>query len=215
MKTSRVLFPVLALPALAACAPADVTVEVLPPRTSVTCGAPSLSDPASSRGLLDVRATDSLHGAFLADLRLGVKGADARIDGVSVKYEVKGANLEDFNGAIVGGDAVLVGEDDELRQVILENAELLSREAAIELLEDGDLDLSAQDYATVTITLTPVLADEDAGAVTPAASTFALDVCDGCLVTPPSLEECPAGPSVNLVCRPGQDRPLFYCGGAS
>lgn len=219
MKTSRFLYSfalsAAALGTAPACAPTAVTVEVLPPRTSVTCSAPSLADPASSRGLIDVRGSETLHGAFLADLRLSAKGADARVDGITVAYDIDGADLKDFDGDLVGGDAVLVGEDDDLRQVILENAQLLSRDAAIALRDDGDLDLSDVNFATVTVTLTPVLVEAEATAVEATSTTFALDVCDGCLVTPPTAEECPAGPSVNFVCRAGQDRPLFSCSGGA
>lgn len=198
-----------------ACTPAAVSVEVLPPRTSVTCAAPSVSDAASSRGLLDVRATETLHGAYLADLRLAVKGADARVDGIQVAYELSGASLGDFDGDVVGGDAVLLGKDEDVRQAVVENAQLLARGAAIALRDDDDLDLDDVAFETLTIRLTPVLRDADTDGVAAQETTFALDLCDGCLVTPPSAAECPAGPAPNLVCRPGQDQRLFSCAGGA
>jgi hypothetical protein len=216
MKSSRLVYSLAPLAAaVAACTPAEISVEVLPPRTSVTCSAPTVSEPASSRGLLDVRGTETLHGAYRADLRLSIKGADAHVDGIQVKYALDGADLGDYDGAVVGGDAVLLGEDEDIRQVVVENAELLPRDAAIDLLEDDDLSLSDVAYETLTITLTPVLRDGDESGATALDSTFALELCDGCLVTPPSLEECPAGPAQNFVCRPGQDQKLFACAGGA
>ena len=48
---------------LAGCTAPSVLVEVLPPRTSATCAAPSKTDSTLGRGLLDVLATQGTHGA--------------------------------------------------------------------------------------------------------------------------------------------------------
>lgn len=197
---------------ISGCTSPVVSVEVLPPRSGVTCGAPTVQDAANSRGLLDLNATEGQHGAYTADLRLSVQAVDARVDGVEVKYELKGASLGKFDGAVVGGDVVLDGEDDESRRAVLENVRILSRDAAIALEEDDDVDATETEFATLQVTLTPVVKDDGVGAD---PSTFALDLCRGCLVTVPSLAQCPNGPTPTGACRPGQDVPMYRCAPAS
>jgi hypothetical protein len=193
--------------ATAACTVPTVSVEVLPARTSITCAAPTVNDAASSRGLLDLDGANAAHGSYVADLRLSVQGVDARVDGVSVKYDVKGGSLGDFDGDVVGGDVVLDGDDDESRRAVLLNAQLLSREAAVSLRDDSDVKADETEFATLTITLTPVVKDEGIAAD---ESTFALDLCRGCLVAEPA---CPVGfAAVQApVCRAGQDQESFTC----
>jgi hypothetical protein len=199
-----------------ACAPADVRVEVLPPRTSVTCAAPDRSAAALGRGLLDVTASLGTHGAYVSDLRLTVKGQDAHVDGVSVAYTIPdgadtavGSTAEDAAGDVVVGDTVLLGADDDVRTALIENVQLVPRALAVALQEDTGLELSQTEFATITVDVTPVVSGDG---VVAATTTFALDVCKGCLVQPP--EVCADEGQFALLpvtCRPGQDTPLFTC----
>lgn len=210
----------LALPAallssafFASCGPAaEVVVEVLPPRTSVTCGAPTKTDPALGRGLLDVFTTQAFHGGYVADLRLSVKGRDVHVSGLDIAYQasddggdVKGA-IDDATGAVAVGDVVLAGEDDELRVGILENVPLVGRDLAV-ALDEADV-ADKKEFATLDINLT---ADVD-GVLSADTTTFTLDVCDGCLVLPPDICSGDGQSAVNpFVCRPGQDVPSVTC----
>lgn len=213
----RVMIPALALLSMAsACAPADVRVEVLPPRTSVTCAAPDRSAAALGQGLLDVTASLGTHGAYVSDLRLTVKGQDAHVDGVNVAYTIPdGASTDvestadDVAGDVIVGDTVLLGADDDIRVAIVENVQLVPRDLAVALQEDTGLELSQTEFKTITIDITPVV---DGEGVVGATTTFALDVCKGCLVQPP--EVCADDGQFALLpvtCRPGQDTPLFTC----
>src|SRR3954470_4968932 len=113
------LFSSAALVTLAAaCAQPVVSVEVLPPRTSVTCAAPTVDDPALGRGLLDAKATDAVHGGYLADLRLVLPGANARVDGVSIKLTQDGKALKSPDVADTG-DVSLVGSKDDVRKAVV------------------------------------------------------------------------------------------------
>src|SRR5688500_19527682 len=78
-----------------ACSAPVVTVEVLPPRSGVSCSTPGVDDPALGRGLLDAHAVEDNNGAYRADLRLVVTGANARIDGVDVRGTRDGNEIED------------------------------------------------------------------------------------------------------------------------
>ncbi len=202
------LFAVSLLATMAGCAKPSVDVEVLPPRTSVTCSAPTAKDPAVSRGLLDVDATASGHGGYLADLRLSLAGADAVVDGVKLAYAVDGDLLSDVDVSSVGGNLVLRGKDDDVRNGALQNVQLMSRDGAKALRADNGI--TDVEFATVTITITPEITDGDAVGN---SSTFALDVCAGCLVGPPSTSICPNGSVDVAVCRRGQDVPSFACQG--
>jgi hypothetical protein len=220
-RVSFFVLPVAVLLAGLGCdAAGDVVVEVLPPRTSVTCAAPAKADAALGRGLFDVGATVDGHGAYIADLRLSVKGRDAHVDGVTLAYEVPGdagGDVEDAakdaGGDVVVGDVVLNGEGDDARVAVVENVQLVPRALALALRDDGDLGLSKVDFATLGITITPIVGGDDGGA---GVSTFAVDLCDGCLFEPPDAcaEE---GESARnpAVCRVGQDVPLFTCTGGA
>ncbi|MDP2346042.1 MAG: hypothetical protein Q8O67_34205 [Deltaproteobacteria bacterium] len=198
------------------CSSPNLVVEVLPPRTSVTCAAPTKADPALGRGLLDVTATLGTHGSYVADLRLSLSGQDARITGVSVGYEVPEGSpniikdaAENAGGDVVVGDVLLAGEGDDLRVAVLENVELVPRELALAFQDDSDLELSAIEFARLGVTITPIL---DGTAATAVSSGFAIDLCKGCLVTPPVACNDDGEFTLNPVaCRPGQDAPLFLC----
>ena len=168
------------------CSPAPVLVEVLPPRTSVTCAAPDKTAAALGRGLLDVTASLGAHGAYTADLRLSVKGKDATVDGVTIDYTLPDGTSStvtstagDVAGDIVVGDTVLFGEDEKVRTALIENVQLIPRELSVALEEDEGLELSKIDFATIGVSITPIVSGTD---VVGAASTFAIDVCKGCLV---------------------------------
>lgn len=213
----RTLLVSAAVGALAGgCARPAVSVEVLPPRTSVTCAAPAASASAFGQGLFDVATTLGAHGSYLADLRLSVPGADVRVDGINVAYDVpKGSDVDaaDFDGDVLTGDAVLSGEKDDLRVGVVENVELVAREMAVAFQGDSALGIDKIEYATLGVTITPVV-DEDA--FEPLPTTFALDLCKGCLVTPPDVcSDAGEFNAVPVVCRPGQDVPLFTCNAAA
>lgn len=200
---------VLALAAVtagAACSGPVVTVEVLPPRTSLSCTAPGPDDPALGRGLLDAKATTSVHGGYQADLRMVVSAANARVDGIDVKLSRDGAELKVLLN-VPTGDVVLVGSGDDVRKAVVENVELIPRSVAVDLAKDTKI--TDLEFATIVAEISPRVIDTG---VVPESSTFALDVCNGCLVTPPN----PCGAVVrNPVCRVGQDVPLFSCPGGA
>ncbi|MCC7072547.1 MAG: hypothetical protein IT383_14560 [Deltaproteobacteria bacterium] len=211
------IVPSLLLLAAAGCARPQVLVEVLPPRTSVTCAAPDASASAFGRGLFDVGASADFHGSYLADLRVTVAGVDVRVDGFEVAYDLpEGSSVgaADYEGASQNGDIVLTGDDDEVRMGVVENVELVPRALAAELAADSGLAIDKITYRTLGVTLTPLIDTEQAD---PASSTFALDLCEGCLVEPPdACTELGTYASNPVVCRVGQDVPLFMCaaGGA-
>jgi hypothetical protein len=204
--------------AAAGCTPADVVVEVLPPRTSVTCSAPDKSAAALGRGLLDVLASAGVHGAYVADLRLTAKGQDAVVDGVSVAFTVPDdaststkSLAEDLSGDVVVGDVRLVGEDEDIRLALIENVELVPRDLAVALNDDEGLGLDKIEFATLGVDITPIVSGE---AVVGATTSFAINLCKGCLVQPPDV--CSGEgefATVPVACRPGQDTPLFTCVG--
>lgn len=211
-KRARPLVPVtlaaVVLGGAAACTAPVVTVEVLPPRTSVTCAAPAVGDPALGRGLLDAKATDTVHGGYQVDLRLVSTGANARVDGVDVRLSRDGeevALIED----VPTGDVFLVGEDDDVRKAVVENVEIVPREIARNLAKDTKV--TELEFATLVAEIAPRVVETE---IIPAASSFAIDVCNGCLVTEPDEEECPAGTRKNSVCRVGQDVELYSCASA-
>jgi len=213
----RVTIPTLAVFALAAaCTPSPVVVEVLPPRTSVSCTAPSATDPSLGRGLLDVTASLGTHGSYIADLRVSVKGANTRIDGFTISYTTPDGSSNDVEatakgvaGDIVVGDTVLSGDDDDRRVAVVENVELIPRDLATAFQEDAGLGLNKIEFARLGVSITPIVEGEE---VVAAESTFAVDLCAGCLVQPPDI--CSDDGEFALIpvtCRPGQDTPLFTC----
>lgn len=207
--------------AIAGCAEAgSVVVEVLPPRTSITCAAPARTDPALGRGVLDVLATEDHHGGYVADLRLSSTTTDAHVTGVTVEYDLPDGAASAVStaatkasGDVVVGDVLLLGEDEDLRQAVLQEVELLPRAFALVLADDDSLALSQTEFARVGVTITPIIeGSEGVAGLEAKGSGFAIDVCKGCLIDPPAA--CPdEGESArNLaVCRPGQDTPSFSC----
>lgn len=199
---------------LAACGPSVLAVEVLPPRTSATCSAPAANAAALGSGLFDAEATVERHGSYIADLRLTSR-SDVVIDSVERTFTLpEDANSDSTEAAekagqeVPLGDAILVGDEDDVRIAVVENVELIPRELALALRDDADLALSGVEYATVVVNLTAISRETTLGTD---PSTFAIEVCAGCLVAEPSVDDCPGGIVEHTVCRPGQDRPLFTC----
>ncbi|OGQ13294.1 MAG: hypothetical protein A2138_27995 [Deltaproteobacteria bacterium RBG_16_71_12] len=196
-----------------ACARPQVSVEVLPPRTSVTCAAPDASAAAFGRGLFDVGATADFHGAYLADLRVSVPGADAQVDGFALAYTIPDSSsidAADYDGTSPTGDLLLVGEDEDVRVGVVESVELVPRALAVKLAADSGVGINKINYQTLGVTLTPVVDAERAEAL---PTTFGLDLCEGCLVEPPDLCSDVGTYQPNpVVCRVGQDVSLFLCG---
>jgi hypothetical protein len=194
--TVRALAAPVALGLITACAQPRLFVEVLPPRASVTCGAPSVTEPASARGLLDLAAIDDDRGAYLADLRFSVTGSDAEITAV----EITGAGA----AATASGRLALLGSGDDIRRGVLEDVQLVSRAAAQSLRDDrSDLGRAADD--SIELSLTPVLRGNSFEVPT---ATFTLDLCEGCLVR--AVDNCAVSAPLPS-CRPGQDLPSITC----
>ncbi len=215
MSRSRIslLCVALSLPILGSGCAQVLAVEVLPPRTG-TCQAPGVTSNASGRGLLDAAATETMHGSFVGDLRIAATG-NMLIDGISLAFTVPedaGGGVDDAASEAEGeqplGDLLLTGEEDDVRQAVVEDVELLPRALAVALFDDSDLDLSATEWATVVVQLT---ATSGGDAVSGATGTFRIDVCEGCLTTRPADEDCDNGVQENDVCRPGQQDILFEC----
>jgi len=209
-----VTFAAVVVAGLSACGPSVLAIEVLPARTSATCSAPAANAAALGSGLLDAEATVDRHGAYIADLRLTSR-SDVVIDSVERSFalpeDASGDTTEAAEEAsqeVPLGDAILVGEEDDVRVAVVENVELIPRELAVALRDDADLALSGVEYATVVVNLNAVSRESTLGTE---PSTFAIEVCAGCLVAEPSVDDCPGGVVENTVCRPGQDRPLFTC----
>jgi hypothetical protein len=194
------------------CARPAVSVEVLPPRTSATCAAPTANSAAFGQGLFDVTTTLGAHGSYLADLRLSVAGVDARVDGFRVAYTMPAGTAvaaADYDGDVLAGDVVLDGEKDDLRTGIVENVELVPRAMAVALQADDALGIDKVEFATLGLSITPIVVD---GEVDAAPSTFGIELCRGCLTTPPDI--CSGAGQFSatpVVCRPGQDVPAFFC----
>lgn len=191
-----------------------LAIEVLPPRTSATCSAPGLNSNASGRGLLDVNATETLHGAYVGDLRIAATG-NLLVDGVALTFTApEGASgatttaAEEASGEQPLGDVLLVGVDDDVREAVVEEVVLLPRSLAVALRDDDDLELDETEFATVVVELTARAAEQD---LMGATGTYRIDVCKGCLVTRPAEDDCDNGIEELSVCRPGQDKKLFGC----
>ncbi len=216
MQRVAILSSLVASALLAGCTAPSVLVEVLPPRTSATCAAPTKADAALGRGLLDVTASIGVHGAYTADLRLSARGVDAFVDGFTVAYELpKEANATvkaeatAASGDRVVGDVSLAGDDDSLRVAVLQNVQLIPRDLAVALQADDNLGLNKVDYKTINVTITPITNDEG---VSGSPSTFPIDICAGCLVLPPDVcSDDGQFVQIPVTCRPGQDTPLFTC----
>lgn len=189
--------------------PMVAAIEVLPPRTSATCSAPGPNAAAYGRGLLDVEATETLHGAYFADLRVSAF-QDVVVDSLQLDIDYLGKSDEGLTQTV--GDVFLTGEDADLRTAVLENVELLPRDIAVEIRNDAD-DVNDIEFDTVTVTIKAlsgerVLTDES-------GSTFAIDVCKGCLMAEPAEEDCANGIEETGACRPGQDVPVYGCAAPS
>lgn len=208
-----IVLPALVLGALAAsaCSQPVVSVEVMPPRTSVACDVPTVDDPALGTGLMDAKATDDVHGGYVEDLRMSLPGANAVVNGISVKLtrdSSDGSLLKTIDD-VPTGDVDLVGTKDDIRRAIVENVVLVPREVAVTLSNDSSI--TDKDFATVVVSITPLVVDPG---VASQASSFALSVCNGCLVTPPPSSTC-ATVAKLPVCRAGQDEPSFTCAQAA
>jgi hypothetical protein len=194
--SARVLFGAAALLSTA-CAPPQLFVEVLPPRSSITCAAPSLTDPASARGVLDLTALDSDRGMYLGDLRFSATAADAEVTGV----RVEGAgDAVDINGRLA-----LLGEGEDIRRGVLENVTLVNRAAAQDVRDATDRSRAIED--SIELTITP-LVNESRTTATPVPVTFSVDLCEGCLLE--AQDPC-AITQAQPSCRPGQDLPSIIC----
>ena len=214
---SRILF-LFSLILVIGCGPDVLSVEVLPPRTSATCSAPAMNAAASSRGILDVAGTEHFHGAYVSDLRFSSQ-RNGRITGLVTRFTLpEGASSNSVDAATdaeesqILGDLYLTGDDDEIRMAVWENAILLPRPLAVALENDDGLDMDGQNYKTVIVEIEPTV---DGFELLPSQSSFAIDICRGCLTTRPSDESCVGELQDNLVCRPGQDVPLYGCSTAS
>jgi hypothetical protein len=203
------LIVLIAVPVAAACAQPVVSVEVMPPRTSITCDAPTVDDPSLGTGLMDAKATDTVHGGYIEDLRMSLPGANAVVNGISVKITRDGSELKTIDN-VPTGDVDLVGTKDDIRRAIVENAVLVPRETAVTLSNDSSI--TDVDFATLVINITPLVVDPD---VTGQASSFALNVCNGCLVDQPPASQCAVVAKNPSVCRAGQDVPSFTCAQAA
>jgi hypothetical protein len=198
------------------CARPVVSVEVLPPRTSATCSAPAANSAAWGQGLFDVTTTLGAHGSYLADLRVSATGVDVRVDGFRVAYSIPSGSTvtaASHDRDLVVGDVLLDGEKDDLRVGIVENVELVSRDMAVEFQGDDGLEADKIDFASLGLTITPIVL---AGDVDAAPTTFGIELCRGCLTTPPDV--CAGAGQYNatpVVCRPGQDVPAFVCNPAA
>ncbi|HEY4220407.1 MAG TPA: hypothetical protein VGO62_03675 [Myxococcota bacterium] len=192
----------------AACAQPEVSVEVLPPRTSITCDAPTVDDPALGSGLLDAKATAVTHGGYLADLLMVVPGENARVDGIDVKLTRDGTEVKTISN-VPTGDVDLVGSKDDIRKSVVENVSLIPRDVALDFAKDSTI--TELEFASILVEIAPRVLD---GNVAPVSSTFALNVCNGCLVDQPPADQC-ATVAKNQVCRVGQDAPSFLCAAAA
>lgn len=197
------------------CGPELLGIEVLPPRQSPTCMAPTANSAAAGRGLLDVLATEDFAGAYVGDLRFTATGGRLRIDSLSLDFALPdGApgSVKDAASSAKGtqplGDVLLTPPSaDDVVVALVEDVVLLPRALAEALADDDELDIDATRYATVTVTLEPIVEGEPLGVT----SSFPIDVCKGCLVGEPSVEDCPNGATPAGACRAGQDDEYWRC----
>lgn len=217
MRSPYVLLPLALL--LSGCGPELLGIEVLPPRQSPTCMAPTANAAAAGRGLLDVLAVEDYAGSYVADLRFTGTGGRQRIDSLSLSFSLpdgaKGATKDaakDASGVEPLGDVLLAPPNpDDVVVALVENVLLLPRSLTEALGDDGELEMDETRYQTVTVTLEPVVDGEPIGV----SASFPIDLCRGCLVTEPSDEQCPNGVRETGACRPGQDHEVFTCAAAS
>jgi len=206
--------------ALFGCEGSVLSVEVLPPRTSASCSAPSAAAGSFARGVFDIQVYEEESSAYLADLRFTSR-SNLVVDGLELYFsdETDGdlAGLPNPNGtlSLPISDAPLLGEDEDIRQAMVENVALLPRQV-LETISTGAIGDNLNDEtdrATVVVHMVPTSDNKGAGA----EGVFTLDLCRGCLVEPPAEEECTEPDVVlsNSVCRKGQDVPSFKCGQAS
>lgn len=205
----------LAIALLAACEPQLLSIEVLPPRTAPSCVTPSAKGPSAARGLLDLNSTLDFHGAYFADLKLTALGGAMRINGLKLSFDIPGnAAGETLDAADDAGDEQLMGEifveaeADESASAILENVVLLPRDLATRLRDDANLTVSKIDFETIYI---EIQALTDDSTIKDVKGSFALDVCEDCLVEEPDEETCANGFETTGACRAGQDAVLYMC----
>jgi hypothetical protein len=217
VKALALLLPLSLL--LAACDSHVVAIEVMPPRTSATCSAPTVNSAAAGRGLLDLDATRILHGAYEADLRITARGGDLRVDGIALSFslpESSSADAGDEASRVSGlyplGDLFLQSNDEDPMAGLIEDVILLPRSLAVALRDDTELEADEVIYATVNVT---IQATRDGDALEDIIATFPIDVCRGCLVAEPSSDDCPGGIQQTAACRPGQDVELYECAAAA
>jgi len=186
--------------------PEVTAIEVLPPRTNALCSAPGAASGALGRGLYDINALSEYHGAYVGDLRISSYG-DVVVDALSIALQLPGDDEPGEFSQIAVGDVFLQGSGDTARSAVIENVELLSR-AQSETIKDKDYDISGIEYASAVIHIQAV---RDGGLLLSDTATFTLDICEGCLLTPPDEDDCDEGVADALVCRPGQDVEHFQC----
>jgi hypothetical protein len=199
---------------VAGCSSQEVTVEILPPRTSSTCSAPAISSGALASGLWDVKASQLGIGEYVSDLRFQLNGADAVVEGIALEITTEEDVSDDIQRALKTaagewrvGNAVLAGEDDEQRVAILENVTFMNRNVAEAFVEDADLNLENGNTLALKVMITPLVSDNQKAVST----SFILNICKGCLVDAPTEEVCPLGVQLQDVCRIGQDVPSYRC----
>lgn len=217
MRTPSLLLPLALL--ISGCGPELLGIEVLPPRQSPTCMAPTANSAATGRGLLDVLAVEDYAGSYVADLRFTGTGGRQRIDSLALSFALPdGATsatkeaAADAKGTEPLGDVLITPPSpDDVVVALVEDVLLLPRALAEALNDDTELEMDAIRYQTVTVTLEPVVDGEPIGV----SASFPIDVCRGCLVTEPTAEECPDGVAATGACRPGQDDNVWTCAAPS
>jgi hypothetical protein len=218
-KLAALTLAVISAAPSAGCGADFLAVEVLPPRSTITCSAPGIKSSALSRGILDLEGTRDFHGAYVADLRV-LSTRDAVLDAFQLTYHLPdGASsgskdaADDASKDPAAGDVVLDSSDsDALRAAIVENATLIPRDLAIALRDDDGIEADEDRFATIGVDILPVVSVGDPPSQ---PSTFAIDVCRGCLVAEPKVDECENGFVETGVCRPGQDADLYTCAAAA
>ena len=109
------------------------------------------------------------------------------------------------------GNLVLDGDDDDLRIAVIENVKLIPRELSEALYDDNELDIDDITFETIIIGMQAM---SDGETLSDTVSTFAIDLCVGCLVTKPASSTCEHGVEQREICRPGQEDVLFGCADA-
>ena len=210
---SHAFVVVVVLLAGAACEKPELTVDVLPPRTSISCAAPGANEPALSSGVFDLGVVDRGVG-YRADLRFTLPAADARVEGIRIDFSSTDQELHevvsDKGDEISTGGVSLVGDGDDIRTAILENVSLLTAAVADDILDDDvGADITQRQRLPLGIDIKPLLREDG---ISVSSAHFSLELCHGCLVDAPSDDVCPYGSVFNTsLCRPGQDLASYSC----